>query len=711
MAISQRKNKSSQISVSQEAIHISYCFDRTKSKTITKKIEIPSHLKESPLILSIKEHFNVIPATTAELQRDVANATRFLNYLGDQFASPDDIPPNLLTLYRNHLTDACRISTGSTLPQLRLITKAITNAKKSSWYNSLPLSEKTKLLSIVANRPSISNKERNAQPASTISELVPELNLDDWELLTSLTEFCIGFLSEYEKHREIICSYGEFERALDNLDHRMLAPSYTHRGETPTQYDSIFNAILMSNHETLIERLLISNATYRSKLQNSQSIASNEELYRILRLCIRESGNLNSFSGASEYIGFDYLDLHSILATSVPEEICIRWLLAVDRIQHGSQEALRLQDFEVSATHLTIHYVKVGAKQEERTATSHQRSTWQYKLLSSHVKRLQKFDALFSSDSKNTQRFFRYPDPFKKPQTLASFGYRDIISTCQPGSILYNHTISKFPRAEKFALYFNTLVRKNESARKCREPRGEHYRGRRHEDSSASVKNLTTNTIAQSRAIVSEDSYGARFATRGENPETNNYIKYTKIEHSAYTTAHTPHVKEFVYKLRSMSLHRMLKRGHFSEAMGELQDADARKTIALLNKTKVITLEGINELLGWGVNLLKDSKIEEFNQLIQHAESMGYSCSPMGALESSKTHEKIVVACGVSAALILSYIEGCRAQKNDSASTERDVALTMQIAYCHLVLEQFDARSVAEGQAILEEYNIPTPLV
>lgn len=558
---------------------------------------------------------------------------------------------------------------------------------------------------MISNRPSIPKNQETDDTFPAMSELVPMRSFDDSALLNSLTHFCIGFLTQYQNHREMIMAYPEVHTRIKLL---LAEPArdidWHFRDPNMLDYDAIFNAIVSSGDNTLVERILFSGTKYREQFLSAVATDTLEDLYKKLRTCIRTTGTilpLGNLSETVQYVTFEQLDMRSLLSPCEAEEICLRWLLGSDRIQLSGQEKLLLEDVEVTPTHVTIHYLKIRSGQEERTSTSHRKKTWQYSILEYYTDLRKNFDEQFPKETLRPGKLFQYTNPFARRQNLASISYRPLILACSPKTQMYQDIAAANPEANYFQDYYLSLIRENTKSYELAKQRKKNNTvGEVYADGHTNAS-LTANVVAQSRAIIDPDT----------PPTTSPFDRFLRQSVSADATAHTPWTKEFIYKIRSTTVHRLDKRANFADSVGALQESEARKLTFLMEKTEIININDINDILGLHLNFFKDNDIEDFNRLIEQAENAGYACSPFGALTSPEKKERIIVATPVTVALILSYIDACEVELNRADIEARRTSMIVQIAYAKMILAKFDHRTLAEGIEIKETHDFPMPYV
>lgn len=428
------------------------------------------------------------------------------------------------------------------------------------------------------------------------------------------------------------------------------------------------------------------------------------ELYTKLKTCVREVGSLcftHLLNDETQYVTFEQLDIRSLLSPCEAEEICLRWLLGIDRIQLSGQQQLTLQDIDLTPTHVTMSFLKRRSNESQRDSTSHKRKTYNYRVISYVLQLRERFEQFFSANNSDQQKFFQFDNPFARQQNHSSITFRPIILACTPGTNLYEEIGSIFPRAKLFQEYFRLLIDENTSANSETDKLHGSKEKKKPDTDSPLTRKLTANVIAQSRAIIDAEAPTASSA----------FNRRTKAEVAADGNAHSVKTSHEIYKNRSQTAHRLSQRSKFVGAVGKLQEEDARKLSSLMSNTSIITLDKVNDLLGWNVSSFKPNDIDDFNKLISTAEADGYNCAPFGWLSKPTSMERIVIVAPVTAALILSFIKGCQIELKHSSSQARNHAIIVQLCYAKMVLKSFDRRTIADGREMLEEFDFPPAII
>jgi hypothetical protein len=683
-------------------------------KTIYKRISIPARFS-TMLFLQIIIQFlkNKTEENYEYLYKFASEAERFFEYLDDHYKTPNEIPTIILQLFATYLSKEKSQKPSSIRSSLGILQVMLEWALDASWMNTVEHKERAFYLAVTSSRPSIPKSDELDGNDPAMSELLPSHNFDDGQLLISLQSFCFGFLKIFQDHRATILNYPEVKERLAELEQNPTKDIDWHFKLPNLQdYDAIFNSIIFSQNETLIERIICSNEKFRKISLESESTDSLETLYKKIKTCVRTKSTgtilpISKLTESAQYLTFEGLDLRSLLSACEAEEICLRWLLASDRIQLSGQELLTLEDVDVTVTHATVNYLKNRAEPRERVSTMHHRASWQYKILSYYKKLKIRFDELYPTVAQRPGMFFQYETPFSRRQNLSSISYRPLFLACWPQTHAAITINDSNPGADYFQKYYQLLIQKNSvhyrNRKAANSPRLDCDTDDAPQNNSGEITNtsLTANVIGVSRTIVSYD----------HPVSTSPFDRFSRVEVSADSTAHTPWTKEFIYKHRSMTVHRITARGNFVEAVGHLQVVDAQKLAFLAEKTKCITLDEINDVLGLKINLFSKNAISDFNYLVTQLEAKNYTCTPFGYFQSKINKNRIIIILPVTAALIISYKFTCESELTKADSAERRMDIALKYAYADFILTKFDQRTIEEGKSILATHKLPTPFI
>lgn len=680
-------------------------YKGTYKSWINKTISVPVKFHGLLLLQCFISYLKVKSAEKAfSLYKFVTAARDFISFLDRQYERATAIPNSVLKTYSLYLSEVEEQVPSSIRTNIGLLREVIEWSSTRAEFKAQPEHQKTFVLAVLAQRPSIPNNSMLDGTALSMSELVNSKEYDDLELLNSLIRFCFGFLTIIHKHRSIITSYPKVRARLDlamnssdpDIDWHFLHPNWD-------DYNEIFNAIVSSRDPVLLERLLFSNERFQIALSAAEKPENLEGLYAKLKTCVREIGSLaftDRLDNKTQYVTFEELDIRSLLSSSEAEEICLRWLLAVDRIQQSGQKQLTLEDIDITPTHLTISFLKRRSNQQQRESTSHKRKTLNFRLIKNHFDLREEFVSRFGADGQ-PKLFFQFENPFARRQHSTSISYRSIIQACTPNTNFYVQISNMFPGAKVFQEYFMLLIEENSKARQIAIDRLRHSKASLSDTQISKIRTLSANVVAQSRAIVDP-----------EVPKTRSpFDRKALLEAASDGTAHSIQTSQEVYKNRSQTTHRLGLRAKFVSAVGKLQVEDARRLSAYMGATTFLTLDEINELLGWNASSFKTQDIKHFNLLIDEAESQGYNCAPFGWLSKEGSQERIIIITPVTAALILSYIQGCQTALKTSEHEARSRSIILQLCYAKLVLNAFDSKTVSDGKILLENYNFPAAII
>ncbi|MFK8399867.1 hypothetical protein M2D07_015270 [Pseudomonas sp. BGr12] len=694
--------KSFPLDLDPHVAHVEYKVN-CKS-TIKKSIEVPRALHGCILLICFIRYLQEKTLEKSHgLRRFVTTVKDFFDFLSFNYKTAASIPKSIIKIYARFLNDDKKLVPSSVRSRNSDFNAMLKWTIEQSWFKALTEKDRVFILSVYADRPSIPTNKHLDGTSPAMSELLTSKEYDDRALLDSLTRFCFGFLYIFKRHRDDIISN---RRVKGIIESAMLAhsPDIDWRVNKPDRadYNEIFNAIISSRDTTLLERILFSNQILRNELMAQGKPDTLEDLYRKLKLCVADGGSLRVSVGSSEspYVTFEQLDIRSLLSPCETEEICLRWLLAVDRIQNSGQTELLLSDIEITPSHLTIGYLKGRSSEVRRESTSHKKKTHNYKLIEYAFDLRHRFAKAFPNSSASQHKLFQFESVFKRPQNHFSIAFRPIIFACTPGTNMYEEIAEHFPESKIFQEYFCLLVDQNTSIIRS-DPesleKDDDFPGTK----DSKLRTLTVNVVAQSRAIIDGE--------KRRSPSA--FDRRVSNEIDANASAHSVKTKAEVYKNRSQTIHRLDHRASFVRTVGKLQEEDARKLSGLLDQTSIVNLSTVNELLGWDVSNFQGRDIEEFNALVSSAENAGYNCTPFGWLSKPASSERIIIAAPVTAALILSYIKGCQIELKRSTSAARSRSLILQLCYSKMIINSFDQRTISEGKLLLREYDFPPAVI
>lgn len=657
-------------------------------RTVTIPFKHRSYILFQCIMRALTELSNVNPKRALKVMKEIDGLIKFID---KKYSNHKSIPTAILQIYSEYLNITQQLEPGSIrakMTQLRFILEQIMNRE---WFQNLVVNDREYILSVYSHRPSIPRNVMTDGKFPALSELVISSQYDDLALLDSLVSFCLGFLNETQRLRETLLRDEYVQKALELTATSKCDVDWENFDSNPDLYDAIFNVLLSARDEVFIERLLYSNVRYADEFYTLSAPMALSQLQVRLKACVRKQGSLSrkntKASEPDEYILFERLDARNLLSTCTTEEICLRWLLGTDRIQHSGQEKLKFEDFDISKTQLVINYTKQRSVRPERLSCIHKSKSAHYKIIAHHLELRQNFSSKLPQCDLNPEYFFQYESPFDRKQRFGSRTYGPIFFACHPSTHIYKIITDKYPNAKLFQKYFTQLGFQND-----REKKG---------DDEAQTRGVTANIVAQSRAIVDPEKPSFRTP----------YERYARTKVEADAAAHSERVAESVYRIPSRTNHRLKKRSDFVSAAGEMQEEDARKLATLMSRTSIMTLEEVGEILGWRVSYYTSIDLENFNKLVVQAEAKGYQCTPFGAFTNDIDKERVIVKTPETVALIQSFIEGCKIELAASSTKERDHSMILNIAYAKLVLKEFDQRTISDGIKIYQDSDIPAAVV
>lgn len=675
------------------------------------EIKLNDSFSSYPVLIAVIYRINKLRNSVYDSSKasSVKKLIKFIDFTQSTYKSEDRTPNTLLVDYATHLSRDTEYSVSTINSILRSIKSCLVERTDTAWLSSFSAEQYRHYLRVIAETIFLP-EDTSTIPRPAMSQLVPEMQLDDASLINSIINFCVAFL-EIMMQQRIYFRQSHFTQAA--LNSFSLTPdiwdnnTFTWNAKSiPADFDGIFNAIVQSKNLALMERLLCSRRVFRENTESAETVNTPEQIYSALRTSLYGYGGIRRYSNVIAedfYPTFDDLDYKFIFTATDAEEICLSWLLASDRIQQSGINELLIDDVEITPTNCTVMYTKKRSGEEVRDSTTHRKNSWQYKIYS-YYKTLRNETRLVKHGNRS-QHLISKINLFHHIQSLSSVACRPIQVACMSQSKLHEEIITKKPEAKIFCHYFFTLMKRNGQIikrRKSKDKQQEPASNELFSDHNHETKlTLTPNTVAQSRAII-------------ESEPTNNLDNYSRFSASfvdAHATAHSEHTKEVIYKGRSETLHRQNHRALFTNAVSELQENDARKVIALFEKTKIISLRNLKKELGWETGVVSHDYVEQFNLMVESAESHGYHCTPFGSLQNNNDNNRIIVITPITAALLESFIEACEIELKNVDSSERQLSLILQKTYARLLLDRFDKSVIEKGREINQKYNFPRPRI
>ena len=205
-----------------------------------------------------------------------------------------------------------------------------------------------------------------------------------------------------------------------------------------------------------------------------------------------------------------------------------------------------------------------------------------------------------------------------------------------------------------------------------------------------------SNSIAQSRALI-------------EQSPINILSSMANDELDAGLSAHSPITKKNVYKDRTTS-NSILKAGRdFSKEVSKKMIKDANKVSLLLENTILLTVDQVEEKLGYKSQWSKCAEMESLNRVVAEAEKKGYSVGTFAEL--SHDGKTIVICTSLVAAFIKGEINHIDRNMDILMETNplKENSYKLRKLFLSEILNNFPKKIVREGDAILLNYDFPFP--
>ncbi|WP_408600527.1 hypothetical protein [Pseudomonas sp. PLMAX] len=672
-----------------------------------KSLHVIDKLRSVPMCMIILEYFKALvnyPSVTVFNKLFFAN--QLLAYLGESYDSKDQIPNNVISLFLHSINST--YTKPASMRQVCSSIRTILNwGTEQDKFTKLSEADRRSYLAILKAVPSVPIHTESDATRLALSQLIEGYDVDDLVLLDSLNHFCWHFLRILQRHREVIKADSAVWKILENISATdgvsVDAAAWKSMGSDLSIYRTIFDAVANCKDLSLQERLLFNCRQYREDLIQSYRLSRPMELQESLSKCTWKDGSLRQFSESATSklnAAFFDMDFRHLIAPVPAEEVCLRWIMAADRIQHAGQQKIELSDILITPTHCTIAYEKKRAGKAIKCSTAYRRKSWQYKIYEYYTALRNDTNFWFPNDANDS--FWFHKSPFNQPQNIGSQTYRLLLLSILPFSHIHQEIVTAEPKAKPF---INLLIKvMNKGTRHPKLPLIPDVNEADEEVETVRegvALKISPGAIAQSRAIVDDDDV----------PSNTPYDRYAKELVNADSAGHSASTSEFVYKARSETVHRKAKRSSFSKAVNELQEKDARKLLLMLEETECLSLRQMKEFLGWSTGHFSDTHISEFNELIKAAEAKGYNCTPFGALFDSDSDKKIIIKSPITVALMLSYKETCEEAAENAANDEQALALALQSSYISVMLEQFESKVMKDGKDLHVSHAFPKAMI
>ncbi|VVO01736.1 hypothetical protein [Pseudomonas fluorescens] len=672
---------------------VSFHYKTDSGADSTKSLHLTEKLRTFPICMVILEYFKTFANYPSEtIFNKLFFANNFVAYIEINYETKEQVPRNVVFLFMESISSA--YTKQSSLRQVSTCIRTIMKwGVEQGRFTKLAENDRRSYLAMLKGIPTIPQSTETEEPRLALSQLIEGYDVDDLDLLDSLNHFCWHFLKILQRHRELLKAENSVSNELEALskidDGSINLAAWKSAGADLSKYRTIFDAVVKTEDLTIKERILFSCNSYRDSLIQSNTLSNATQLEEALSKCTWMDGSLRQFADPAKgklYATFSDMDFKHLIAPLPVEEICLRWIMAADRIQSAGQQSIKISDILITPTHCTLAYTKKRSGKTIRCSTAYPKKSWQYKTYVYYTELRKATDNHFPNDAHDL--FWLYKSPFKQPQHIGSRNYRLLVLSCLPYSHLHQEIITREPKTIPFIKLLTKVLNRGTG----------HPKHHLISDPDAcSVKKteicedvafkICPGAITQSRAIVDDDSV----------PTNTPYDRYAKENVDADSTAHSVTTKEFIYKARSETIHRKAKRSSFSKAVNELQEHDARKLLAMLSGSQYLSLKQMKEFLGWPTGHFSATNISEFNELVSAAEKKGFNCTPFGTLLEDASGKKIIIKSPVTVALMLSHKEACDEAADEADNDEQALALSLQSSYISVMLEAFDSKMLKEG--------------
>ena len=668
-------------------------------------INSPTRFVSSTFCIALLNY--LVQTETDDLDRNYTKfrmVSRVFVWISEKFAAAQELPKDIVEQYHGYFKqqDLVESSICQYIAQLRAaIDWALTKMYLEQKYEQ----RRNELQEIFSYIPSVPNNR--VRPRLCLSEVTTGVVDDERVLVRSAMRFCCAFLQEMNKYRNELRNNPRVESKLQELL-RSCGGDFTalkwtcSGGHYKRDYRDMAVAIMTSENCTLKELLLCNRLDFVQAQHDSGQELSSEIANGYIKAGLTEKGGLN-FSTAAwpAPLNFENLDYLFLIKHLPAEEICFAWLLATDRIQQAGISNLKLSDVKFTPSSVSVEYIKNRSCQPLKESPNHPKGSLRYSVYDEYVSLRSKFLNRFPRLGQ--AKLFDVHEPGSLQVFESSF-FRPLILASLPHTRLYCEMQKINKEIPPFAKILENVSRHNQELRTKRvaTKKGELISCEKKRQS------ITVNVIAQSRAILDEDTFGYSNGAV-EDISTETFNRYSQDVVGAAATAHTSSVKERFYIHASTSKYRLEKRAAFASAVGELMVADALKINELCSKNSYLTVEQIKIFLGWQMEISSVNDIEEFDKILSELRNKGWSITPFGQLESDVS--TIIIVNRVEAAMLLSYQDECQRQLEALSINEelRASALIMQIAYAEAVLERFDRKTISEGRALVGKF--PAPII
>lgn len=545
---------------------------------------------------------------------------------------------------------------------------------------------------ILKSLPDTPPPRSTAIPSST--EKV-KTDVDDYEFFLSTRSFFAWYLLKMQALKEGVLRKDislkddilrlAKKKGLSEITHP-LSDTFLVQGkyseETIDLHNRIKKAILevSENNVMLLEISYFRN--YSVWMETSEFIHNHLQLPNITIDAVREAIANKFFA-----LGFSFSEL---LAPSISEVYAMSNFLATDRIQSSGQNQLTLDQCKLTPKGVqVVGYEKARSSDSGKSTAIYSKNTVAYAVYSKWKESMEFFYEL-QPDHIRLKKFI----PLTTEQIRDQIKYltKDNLSFYLPqlfSCISKNTAISEDPRTK---LLLDSLHGKIERTISETTRKGV----TRYQRRVRVLDRLGHQSIAQSRALL-------------EQKPINNLSSSANDEIDANLSAHSAATKKNIYKDRTTS-NTVLRAGReFSKDVSQKMIDSAAAVSHLLKNTSILTLNQVEEILGFNSQWSKYAEVESINRVVAEAEKRGYSIGTFAEL--SHDGQTIIICTPMVAAFIQGEINHIDKNVDGlfSINPHKVDKFKLRKLFLVEVLKNFPRKVVKDGINLLSKYDFPYP--
>lgn len=676
------------------------------SQVECRRVEIPKQFQGCPIYRGMLHYFKSENSVAASPMDNYRKARRFEAlgaWAASEYPDAEYLPSAVFQDFARHLRTVREVQQNTICIYMSGYRTGLDNFLEHANGESALADAASTVREAIAYIPSVSN--RAAKPKDSLAQITNQDEKDEHKLIRSTIHYCCQFLRQMNDQRLELLRDPEVVRELQSrLD--ACGSDYNKLKYTSSDHQSVIGykvlaeAILKTSSMQLKERLLHNNVTFSNSGIETGTLLSMENANRKIKEGLRPTGNIDvQPENVEARLHFHNIDFLFLVKHTPAEEVAFAWLLATDRVQASGAARMQLEDLRITPKTASVIYIKGRSSEPVREVPMHYKKSMQYQAYADFKTLKSSFHERFPEDGDS---LFNLPG-MANYQTIYSALYRPLMMAAYKHTAQYQAQCELVPESEAFADILRRVGANNRQLLPASAAKGRTAHVNTGGDPLPKRQSVSLTAIAQSRAILDDD---------GEPHENEAFDKYSQEIVGADATAHSPGVKEVIYKQASQTKYRLEKRAAFATSVGQLMVQDARKVQAALREDEVIEISELKAMLGWSKAETDMSEMEEFDQLLSSAQKAGFTVSPFGELE--KDGVSYLVNNPVSAALLMDYRRECINQI-ERLSAEDDLkafAIAMQAAHIDQALERFDRKTVSEGLEILNKNpSFPTPVI